>query len=147
MLEALVLAAALSQGCVERDASTFGELLRNNGASIVECAAPDTTEVWAHQTITLAPNGALSVVFSFEDGTRRGEYAIGNCNDLDLGEEGLGRGLLPDIRCNGSVYYVDIDDKGLAVMTDQTVLYRLDVTTRYIAVNNLLFELPAVASR
>ncbi|NMG42039.1 hypothetical protein GRZ55_22725 [Chelativorans sp. ZYF759] len=142
MIETLLFASALSS-CIEREARTFEELVTNRGQSIVECGPRSYTEVAVYQSFSLDSAGTSSVRFEFVDidADTVAVHEISPCRDFDLGEEGIGESLVTEIHCNGRLITLMLGPGSLQIRADADELFSYPIDSRYVIVNEMLYEL------
>lgn len=148
MFETLLLASAMS-GCIERDARSFQELVANGGRSIVECADRSYTEISVHQSFSVDAAGRASVRFEFlpVGADAPTVYEIKPCRDFDFGEAGLGESLVTEVTCNGRTISLLLGPKALQLRANEEQLFSYPVETRFVIVNEMVYELAQAAER
>lgn len=146
MLEVLLLTSALSAGCIERDASSLEEFFLNRGRSIVECHEPELTQLSVLQSVTFSSTEDTSIAFQFEDESGLTTFRLSPCPGFDLGPEGYGEGLLPDVFCNGEVVVVALAPGALEVKSDGELLFSYPIPTQYVSVNSMIYDVGSLPS-
>lgn len=142
MFETLLLASAMS-GCIEREARSFQELVANDGQAIVECADRSYTEISVYQSFSMDAAGGGSVRYEFfvAGADAPTVYEIKPCRDFDFGEQGLGESLLTEVRCNGRTISLLLGPKALHLRANEEQLFSYPVETRFVIVNEMVYEL------
>lgn len=142
MIETLLLASAISS-CIERDARSFEELVANRGRAVVECVDRSYTEVSVIPSFSMDGNGNASVRFEFIDANSLTTemHDIKPCRGFELGEDGIGDSLITEIRCNGKSVDLVLAPGALKLRSDGKELFAYPVSTRYVIVNEMIYEL------